>query len=206
MPCLARFTRSETRLPFRDGKHWFHMEEVCWAECEGTVCTKCSNKLGDTYKYHESRLFDHGLVNEPYTAGSHMFESAWYFEKIKTYGEPTEETKEIAMRAQRAARAKAGVTTLSGTPESAKKAPPKRILRKKDAAPATPAPSAASTKEQPKRPLLCYETSDDPLPVKHIEVIELEQVSANGKTYWKNPETEQLFTWTSATEFGAECV
>lgn len=139
-----------------------------------------------------------------------MFESAWYFEKIKTYGEPTEETKEIAMRAQRAARAKAGVTTLSGTPEPAAKAvakaPPKRILRKKDAVPATPTPPANATKEQPKRPLLCYETSDDPLPVKHVEVVELEQVSANGKTYWKNPETEQLFAWTSATEFGAECV
>ena len=164
MNCQGRITRDETKLQFGDGKHHFYIEERCDLPAIGTLCPRCdkSEKNGKKeLKYQANRRFDHGLVSEKYTDTSHLFDSPWYHQKRKVYGEPSKETLAIAMRAKMKAVGDSSVSSRNT---------PKKILKK------APIPSVIPT---------CCETTDEPLAVREVERIVFVPFEQDGKSFWK---------------------
>ena len=168
MKCLGRICREETKLLFGDGKHHFYIEERCNLLAIGPLCPKCdkSEKNGKKEnKYQANRRFDHGLVGNAYTDNSHLFDSPWFRQKQKAYGEPSKESLEIAMRAKKAAMSDS--ISSSSSSNSLKK-----VLRKS----MTTTPLVVPT---------CYETTDEPLPVREVERIVFTPFQKDGKSFWK---------------------
>jgi hypothetical protein len=132
MPCLGRYTTVKHQLKFGDGKHRFWIELCCGNACEGELCMKCCIK--SQKKTQDSRTFDHGLVTGAYPKESHLFDSPWYHESVKKYGEPKATDLDIAMEAQRKARGgKEVVMVTQSEPSQTAEEPakPKRGGRKK---------------------------------------------------------------------------
>jgi hypothetical protein len=168
MNCQGRITRDETKLQFGDGKHNFYIEERCDLPAIGTLCPRCDKgeKNGKKeLKYQANRRFDHGLVGEKYTDISHLFDSPWYHQKRKVYGEPSKETLAIAMRAKMKAVGDLSVSASSSV--SASLVTPKKILKK---------PVTVPT---------CCETTDEPLAVREVERVVFVPFEQDGKSFWK---------------------
>jgi len=169
MHCLGRITRDESKLQFGDGKHHFYIEERCDLPAIGPLCPRCDKgeKNGKKeLKYQANRRFDHGLVGEAYTDTSHLFDSPWYHQKRKAYGEPSKETLEIAMRAKSKAMSDSSVSSGSVSSSST----PKKILKK------APIPSVIPT---------CCETTDEPLVVREVQRVVFAPFEQDGKSFWK---------------------
>jgi hypothetical protein len=105
MQCLSRTTKFETLQRFGDDKHRVYLEYRCDNLCdEGEdVCSACHNKESN-YKFQYSRRFDHGKINEPIPYTSHIFGGEWYKNKVKIWGEPSNDVIEYALECQRIAR------------------------------------------------------------------------------------------------------
>jgi len=182
MNCQGRITCDETKQQFGDGKHNFYIEERCGLPAIGPLCPRCdkSEKNGKKeLKYQANRRFDHGLVGEAYTDNSHLFDSPWYHQKRKAYGEPSKETLEIAMRAKKVAMGDLSVSSGSVSSGSTSTSTPKKILKKAhvSAIPAIPAiPRIVPT---------CCETTDEPLAVREVERLVFVPFEQDGKSFWK---------------------
>ena len=177
MNCQGRITCDETKQQFGDGKHNFYIEERCGLPAIGPLCPKCdkSEKNGKKeLKYQASRRFDHGLIGEAYTENSHLFDSPWYHQKRKAYGEPSKESLEIAMRAKKVAMGNSSVS--SGSVSSGSTTTPKKILKK---------PSVPYLPSIPRIVPTCCETTDEPLAVREVERVVFVPFEHEGKSFWK---------------------
>jgi hypothetical protein len=109
--CKKRVSYPGLFLRFQDGKHRFFLESVCANPLEkqtGNLCYKCSYARVQT-KTQDSHTFPHGLVIGEYSPESHLYDSPWYHESVKTYGPPSSDDIALAMEAQR--RSKHGTKT-----------------------------------------------------------------------------------------------
>jgi hypothetical protein len=103
--CKKRITNKELLVRFADNKHRFYLESVCGNSVkEGNLCNYCLSLTTQT-KTQDVTTFPHGLVTGKYTDESHIYDSPWYHKKVGTYGPPTKECLELAMEAQKKARA-----------------------------------------------------------------------------------------------------
>jgi len=105
--CQKRLTCKDLMVRFGDGKHRFYLESVCGASVSdigGHLCKYCSTLVPQT-KTQDVGTFSHGLVSGSYTKESHIYDSPWYHTKVKAYGQPTSEDLDLAMEAQKKARA-----------------------------------------------------------------------------------------------------
>lgn len=105
--CQKRLTCKDLMVRFGDGKHRFYLESVCGAsvlDIGGHLCKYCSTLVPQT-KTQDVGTFSHGLVSGSYTKESHIYDSPWYHTKVKAYGQPTSEDLDLAMEAQKKARA-----------------------------------------------------------------------------------------------------
>jgi hypothetical protein len=113
MWCKKRSTNKNLVCRFGDGKHRFYFETVCGAKITDATSNLCSAclQLNVQTKTQDVRTFPHGLVSGPYTKESHIFDSPWYLENVKTYGAPLPSSIELAMKSQ--SNARAGIKTAS---------------------------------------------------------------------------------------------
>ncbi len=190
--CKKRVSYPGLFLRFQDGKHRFFLESVCAnpiGSQNGNLCYKCSYARVQT-KTQDSHTFPHGLVTGEYSPESHLYDSPWYHESVKTYGPPSSDDIALAMEAQR--RSKQGTKTKAmndlfaalaskhGVSEESevtvtldmpptKHSPPK---------PATKVPEpaeikeVATVKEKPKRKPRAKKVVEQPPAVSVIEVLQ----------------------------------
>lgn len=199
MWCQKRITCQDLLVRFGDGRHRFYLESVCGNPVvKGALCINCDHLLSQT-KTQDVKTFPHGLVSEEYTALSHIFDSPWYYKKVKTYGPPSKEDIEAAMEAQRRARAGKRTKTMKELLESlggvmVKEPIQKSKKVKKISTSAAPAPSISSTTSKPATnvleksiPLsaLYVESMDDAIEVEDIVTVVLKKVIVDGKQVWK---------------------
>jgi hypothetical protein len=206
MPCLARLVCEDYKLPFGDGKHYFYFESACGAGCEDDVCDKCLRKSSGPGR--ETQW--HGLVTEPYTKKSHIFDSPWYQSKLTTYGRPTHEVLERAMEAQKKARAGKRVSVPAPPPSVQKEKPSnikKPVVRRSP--PVTPVKTTVV--EQLIEPTLTsipvsaklVESLDESLEVSEIKRIILTKFTHNKKIYYMDKSSGSLWESTIVGSRGA---
>ena len=101
--CPCRVTDATYAQTFADNRHKFYLEFRCNRPCfKGMgVCIRCLQK---TSKLQPSRTFDHGTVQDPIPAASHLYGGTWYEEGVKKWGAPPSEIQEVALRCQMEAR------------------------------------------------------------------------------------------------------
>jgi hypothetical protein len=145
--CQKRLTCKDLMVRFGDGKHRFYLESVCGAsvlDIGGHLCKYCSTLVPQT-KTQDVGTFSHGLVSGSYTKESHIYDSPWYHTKVKAYGQPTSEDLDLAMEAQKKARA--GVR--AKTKETIVK---KSVAAADEEAEAAPVVAAAPVAAEPVKP------------------------------------------------------
>ena len=95
--CKARITYESDKILFGDNKHYFYPEYQCQnSVVSGDLCKVCSVK-SNTTKTQEARCFDHGLIDGPFTAKSHIVGSPWYLKMVNIYGKPKDPTPSQSM-------------------------------------------------------------------------------------------------------------
>lgn len=199
MPCLARITSEDLRLPFGDGKHWFYMENVCRNGCDEDMCEKCSKKT-DT-NIQGSRRFKHGLVSGSYTSETHIFDSPWYKKALKSYGEPLPEILEKAMDAQKRSRAGKKVAppivqepVLSEEKEEKPIKEKKSRGRPKKVIEIVQAPVVKEKIIQKVSKDALVESMDDPLEVTDVIQVILKRLKYSGTEYWHDADREKIYS------------
>jgi hypothetical protein len=140
MWCKKRITNLGLLIRLENHKQQFYIESVCGNRTEGDapLCEHCSKlRVQDKVQYNST--FPHGFVDGPYTKESHIYDSPWYHENVKAYGPAPQAILDIAMEAQR--RARAGIRVKTSTeclsPLSTK---PNDSPKSEDIAGTTPAP------------------------------------------------------------------
>ena len=101
--CPCRVTDATYAQTFADNRHKFYLEFRCNRPCfkEMGVCIRCLQK---TSKLQTSRTFNHGTVQDPIPAESHLYGGTGYEEGVKKWGAPPSEIQEVALRCQMEAR------------------------------------------------------------------------------------------------------
>ena len=187
--CLARITYPHLKQHFGDGYHTFYMETFCGARVEsGELCKMCVTKSNTRVQH--SRRFDHGIVSGEISPHSHIFGSAWYTNKLATYGTPSQAVVELAMEAQRRTR-----NRIRSTPLPNATAPPKQklVVRRKATTPSSSASSSESSvmdqlhtsviKRTPSQESMA-EVMDDPIEVQSVVRIRLKSTVVEGMEVW----------------------
>lgn len=222
MWCQKRFTTKNLKVYFPDNKHRFYLENVCGEQIQsGTLCLKCSSLKIQT-KNNDEKTFPHGLVTGPYTKDSHIFDSPWYSEKVKAYGTPSKDILDLAMEAQKKARAGKQVKGKqvkskdddpvvahvdSAAPavviEPDVKEKKKRAPRKKKELPIVETDPKASILAQLGATTETIvttissekmaESMDSPLEVKNVIRIVLKPFTHNDVKYWRDGSLEKLY-------------
>jgi len=181
MPCLNRSINESLKLPFGDGKHFFYKESACGNGCDGDLCEKCLKKTSV-----------HGLVSEPYTAKSHIFDSPWYLKAVGTYGEPSKEYLEIAMESQKKARGGKKVSgstvaaIITASPDLTKPKVVRKVIKKTIVPDTTGVIESISSESM-------TESTNDPLEVEEIIRVILRPFIHNGISYWHDQERDKLY-------------
>ena len=170
--CLSRITYESEKLPFGDGKHYFYLELQCDRISDEALCNKCCLKRKTNVQ--ESRFFDHGSVNGPYTENSHIFDTPWYIKSVKAYGTPTHEVLEKAMEAQSKARGKGGSV---------------KVVRK----PASPKTVIVDTGIMILPLNKMVESNDEPLEVDSVVKVTLKSLVVNEVKYWLDSDSGKVY-------------
>jgi len=199
--CLGR--RTNERLLFGDGKHYFYTEERCKRKTAGGLCSVCDG----------GAALEHGIVSEGIPPLSHIYGSAWYDLKRTVYGNPSSQDMAKAKKAQ-----EVSSPVISPVTSSAETASPTKPVKKrtfKVAATATEVAAAALTemaapvaapvkaKRQPKKVVqaqpqeiqpLATESTEPPLQDLPCITISVRKIDHNGRKYYLNSEKDKLYT------------
>lgn len=103
MPCLARLTSWETtNSPIGDSNKRTSSVKLCknTPEKGQVLCQDCLMRP-EGGKY-QTRMI-HGTLMEPPPPDSHIYGSAWYWQRVAKHGDPSSEWLEAAQKAQAAA-------------------------------------------------------------------------------------------------------
>jgi hypothetical protein len=182
MPCISRITSENLKLPFGDEKHWFYLESACGDGCEDRICSKCAVKAKTNVQ--GSRKFDHGCVDGPYTADTHIFDSPWYHKALKSYGPPKEEDLLKAMETQKKARGGKKIAEPKEAKETKPKTPRKLKVKTEPSSPSIETVPETSTHA---------ETMDEPIPVSEVIKIILKPFTHKSVDYWRDYDSEKLY-------------
>ena len=197
--CLGR--RTNERLLFGDGKHYFYTEERCKRKTAGSLCTVCDG----------GAALEHGIVSEGIPPLSHIYGSAWYDLKRTVYGDPSSQDMAKAKKAQGDASTDANTSKpeviATATPKPSSTEKKKRTF--KIAAPAiaaiavTETPVPVKVKRQPKKVVtaqiqtvspLATESTEPPLQDLPCIVISVRRYEHNGRKYYLNSDKDKLYT------------
>jgi hypothetical protein len=115
--CLGR--RTNERLLFGDGKHYFYTEERCKRKTAGGLCSVCDG----------GAALEHGIISEAIPPLSHIYGSAWYDLKRTVYGNPSSQDMAKAKKAQEVSSPVISPVTSSAETASPTKAVKKRTFK-----------------------------------------------------------------------------
>jgi hypothetical protein len=101
MLCISRVTDDTYSQKFGNNHNKFYLEFRCNLPSTTEICKRCSDKSS---KVQTSRKFDHGTVNEPIPDNSHIYGSKWYYDSVKKYGDPSNDSITLAEQYQQDAR------------------------------------------------------------------------------------------------------
>lgn len=198
--CLGR--RTNERLLFGDGKHYFYTEERCKRKTAGSLCTVCDG----------GAALEHGIVSEGIPPLSHIYGSAWYDLKRTVYGDPSSQDMAKAKKAQGDASVDANtiaskpevIATATPTPSSTeKKKRTFKIAAPTTAIAVTETPVPVKVKRQPKKVVtaqiqtvspLATESTEPPLQDLPCIVISVRRYEHNGRKYYLNSDKDKLYT------------
>jgi len=198
--CLGR--RTNERLLFGDGKHYFYTEERCKRKTAGGLCSVCDG----------GAALEHGIVSEAIPPLSHIYGSAWYDLKRTVYGNPSDENMAKAKKAQ-----EASSPVISPLTSSAETASPTKTVKKRTfkvaatvsqvtTAPEVTAPVQVvpvKAKRQPKKVVqaqpqeiqpLATESTEPPLQDLPCITISVRKIEHAGRKYYLNSEKDKLYT------------
>lgn len=211
--CLGR--RTNERLLFGDGKHYFYTEERCKRKTEGGLCSVCDGS---------KNLEEHGIVSETIPPLSHIYGSAWYDLKRTVYGNPSSDDMAKAKKAQEEATATSKTDTEAKTEAKTEKkkrtfkivTPVVNVTETSTAiltSTASPTPSAPKTKRQPKKIIqpqttitpFAIESTEQPLQELPCITISVRRYEHNGRNYYLNSEKDKLYTVLSDGGVGKYC-
>ena len=193
--CLGR--RTNERLLFGDGKHYFYTEERCKRKTAGSLCTVCDG----------GAALEHGIVSEGIPPLSHIYGSAWYDLKRTVYGDPSSQDMAKAKKAQ--GDASVDANTIASKPEviATASTTEKKKRTFKIAAPTaiavTETPVPVKVKRQPKKVVtaqiqtvspLATESTEPPLQDLPCIVISVRRYEHNGRKYYLNSDKDKLYT------------
>jgi hypothetical protein len=200
--CLGR--RTNERLLFGDGKHYFYTEERCKRTTKSGLCTVCEGS---------KNLDEHGIVSEDIPPLSHIYGSDWYNLKRGVYGNPSDINMAKAKKAQEEARSDLTTTTTTTTKEKKKRtfkvAAPAPVSAEEPAPvqPAAEQPIATpvKAKRQPKKVTqvqappqqiqpLATESVEPPLEDIPCIIITVRKIEHNGRNYYLNSAKDKLYT------------
>ena len=214
--CLGR--RTNERLLFGDGKHYFYTEERCKRKTNEAVCSVCARTGGSAV------TVDHGLVSEEIPQLSHIYGSAWYDLKRTVYGNPSSQDMAKAKKAQ-----EVSSPVISPVTSSAETAIPTKTVKKRTfkvaatatttvvvAAPVeTPVQAApVKAKRQPKKVVqaqpqeiqpLATESTEPPLQDLPCITISVRKIEHAGRKYYLNSEKDKLYAMMSDGGVGKYC-
>jgi len=231
--CQKRLTCKDLMVRFGDGKHRFYLESVCGASVSdigGHLCKYCSTLVSQT-KTQDVGTFSHGLVSGSYTKESHIYDSPWYHTKVKAYGQPTSEDLDLAMEAQKKARAGVRAKTketivkksVAAAEVEAEAAPvvvaAEPVKPKKKRAPAKKKTAIVPTEDLQSSVLTqlgavhetvltsvpekaLAESMDTPLEIKEVIRVILRPFEHDDTTYWRDTSREKLYKRTAKNTMG----
>ena len=163
MLCISRVTDDTYSQKFGNNHNKFYVEFRCNLPATSDICTKCMDKSG---KVQTSRKFNHGTIHEPIPDNSHIYGSTWYYNAVKKYGEPSNDSITLAEQYQQNARKE--------TNEPEEKV--KRVRPK--------APKEYITKEVSMPTHI--ETKMEEIEVDKIEYVKLVNIKHNSLLYYKD--------------------
>jgi hypothetical protein len=231
MWCKKRITCQDLLVRFGDEKHRFYLESVCGNPVvKGELCINCNHLLPQT-KTQDVKTFPHGNVLDTYGDKSHIFDSAWYHKKVKTYGPPSESDIELAMEAQRRARSgkrtrsiKELLESLGGNinkveaemkKETPKQSPLKvKRINKKTEKKDAPMQIEPNKKIEDSSSLLdkviplsvrYVESMDDPIEVAEVVRVSLKKIIVRGKPFWKDADGTRIYEYLGPSKKG-DCI
>ena len=103
-PCHTRITNKNCKY-FADGVHKFYLEYCCMRPCiEGQNRCKSCIKIHTGARSQFDSTYPHGHMSEPIPDHSHIFGGTWYYERIRDWGEPSQEVITLATMCQVEAR------------------------------------------------------------------------------------------------------
>jgi len=198
--CLGR--RTNERLLFGDGKHYFYTEERCKRKTAGGLCSVCDG----------GAALEHGIVSEGIPPLSHIYGSAWYDLKRTVYGDPSSQDMAKAKKAQ-----EVSSPVISPLTSSAETASPTKTVKKRTfkvaatvsqvtTAPEVTAPVQVvpvKAKRQPKKVVqaqpqeiqpLATESTEPPLQDLPCITISVRKIEHAGRKYYLNSEKDKLYT------------
>ncbi len=222
--CQKRITNAGLRVQFGNETQLFFLESVCGKPVEDNepLCTYCRTLAPQT-RVQVTMTFQHGLVTEPYTKESHIFDSPWYHEKVKAYGAPPQSILDLAMEAQRRARAgiknnsladcllplsksSSSLCTDATNDSTDTKSSPKQASRKKSQKPNQSPTIQELPTPKPIRVLpsscTCIESTDTMIPIKTIQRKTLKSIMVQSIRYWMDDETNHLYSVSSTGKRG----
>jgi len=198
--CVGR--RTNERLLFGDGKHYFYTEERCKRTVAGGLCSVCDG----------GAALEHGIVSEGIPPLSHIYGSAWYDLKRTVYGDPSSQDMAKAKKAQ-----EVSSPVISPLTSSAETASPTKTVKKRTfkvaatvsqmtTAPEVTAPVQVvpvKAKRQPKKVVqaqpqeiqpLATESTEPPLQDLPCITISVRKIEHAGRKYYLNSEKDKLYT------------
>ena len=194
--------RTNERLLFGDGKHYFYTEERCKRTVAGGLCSVCDG----------GAALEHGIVSEGIPPLSHIYGSAWYDLKRTVYGDPSSQDMAKAKKAQ-----EVSSPVISPLTSSAETASPTKTVKKRTfkvaatvsqmtTAPEVTAPVQVvpvKAKRQPKKVVqaqpqeiqpLATESTEPPLQDLPCITISVRKIEHAGRKYYLNSEKDKLYT------------
>lgn len=208
MRCYARTTSEKNKLQFGDNKHHFYLELRCEEKAlkDKFVCYKCLAKNPEC-RTQSSKQFDHGLVTEPITTGSHIYGGEWYSASVKVYGQPSRESIEYAEQFQRECADPDKHKELPPTKEVSTMPPKKGTTSTKrttasssqsKTSSSSSSSSSSSTsdgrrREKPSTTAAYIEDTIDIIIVEEVEYVKLKEFEYSGKKYYKSEEDNYVY-------------
>lgn len=164
MLCISRITDDTYSQKFGNNRNKFYIEFRCNTPTTTDICIKCSQKSNTNVQH--SRKFNHGKITEPIPDNSHIYGSKWYYDSVKKYGTPSNESILFAEKYQRDAR--------------------NLVVSKK---PKRPKVAKVESKVIPTHIIPTFiETTIEEIDTDgyEIEYIKLHEIDHNGSTYFKD--------------------
>jgi hypothetical protein len=206
--CYARTTSEKNKLQFGDNKHHFYLELRCEEKAiKGKfACYKCLAKNPEC-RTQSSKQFDHGLITEPITETSHIYGSKWYYDSIKSYGEPTRESVEYAEQFSRECadpdkhKGSPPIKEVSAMPPKKGTTSTKRTTasssQSKGSSTSTSSSSSSSSdgrrRDKPSTTAVYIENNIDITIVEEVEYVKLKEIEYSGKKYYMTSDKNQVY-------------